>query len=56
MANKNLWCLHVLYKTVTDKEGLNKASVLELDNFQSTFSPSLDAPERPSLDIIPDDV
>jgi hypothetical protein len=38
--------MYVLYNTVTDTEGLDKASVLELENYQSSCSPSLDEPER----------
>ena len=46
MADKIVKYVCVLHKTVIDREGLDEVSLLELENYQSSFSPSLHTPAR----------
>ena len=46
MADMIVKCICVLHNTVTDREGVYEASVLELQNQEDSFSASLDEPER----------
>ena len=41
MVDKIVKCVCVLHNTVIDR-GLDEASLLELENYQSSFNPSLD--------------
>ena len=46
MADRTIKCICVLHKTVIDREGLDEASLLELQNQEDSFSTNLDEPER----------
>ena len=46
MADRIVKCISVLHNTVTDREGVDEASLLELQNQEHSFSTSLDEPER----------
>jgi hypothetical protein len=46
MADRIVKCKCVLQKTVIDREGLDEASVLELQNQDDSLSTSLDEPEH----------
>jgi hypothetical protein len=46
MANRTVKCICVLHNTVIDREGLDEASLLELQNQEDSFSTNLDEPER----------
>ena len=39
-------CICVLHNTVIDREGVDEASLLELQNQENSFSTNLDEPER----------
>jgi len=41
-----MYSLCVLHNTVIDREGVDEASFLELQNQEDSFSTSLDEPER----------
>ena len=45
MADRIVKCICVLRNTVIDREGVDEASLLELQN-QDSFSTNLDEPER----------
>jgi len=46
MAERTVKWLCVLHNTVIDSEGLDEASLLELQNQEDSFSTSLDEPQR----------
>jgi hypothetical protein len=46
MADRNVKCVCVLHNTVIDGEGLDEASLLELQTQEHSFSAHLDEPER----------
>jgi len=46
MADRTVKCICVLHNTVIDREGVDEASVLELQNQEDSFSTCLDEPER----------
>ena len=46
MADRIVKCVCVLHITVIDREGLDEASLLELQNQEDSFSTNLDEPER----------
>jgi len=46
MADRIVKCICVLHNTVIDREGVDEASLLELQNQEDSFSTSLDEPER----------
>jgi len=46
MADRIVKCIRVLHNTVTDREGVDEASLLELQNQEDSFNTSLDEPER----------
>ena len=46
MADRTVKCICVLHNTVMDGEGLDEASLLELQNQEDSFSTNLDEPER----------
>ena len=45
MADRIVKCICVFHNTVIDREGVDEASLLELQN-QDSFGTSLDEPER----------
>jgi len=46
MADRTVKCICVLHNTVTDREGVDEASLLELQNQEDSFCTCLDEPER----------
>ena len=46
MADRIVKCICVLHNTVIDREGVDEASLLELQNKDDSFSTSLNEPER----------
>ena len=46
MADRIVKCICVLHNTVIDGEGVDEASLLELQNQEDSFSTCLDEPER----------
>ena len=46
MADRTVKYICVLHNTVIDSEGVDEASLLELQNKEDSFSTSLDEPER----------
>ena len=46
MADRIVKCICVLHNAVIDREGLDDASLLELQNQEDSFSTNLDEPER----------
>ena len=46
MADRIVKCICVLHNTVIDREGVDEASLLELQNQEHSFSTSFDEPER----------
>jgi hypothetical protein len=46
MADRILKCIYVLHNTVIDRESLDEASLLQLQNQEDSFSTNLDEPER----------
>ena len=46
MADRIVKCVCVLHTTVIDREGVDEASLLELQNQEDSFSTNLDEPER----------
>ena len=46
MADRTVKCICVLHNTVIDREGVDEASHLELQNQEDSFNTSLDEPER----------
>jgi len=46
IADRIVRCKCVLHNTVIDREGVDEASLLELQNHEDSFSTSLDEPER----------
>ena len=45
MADRIIKCICVLHNIVIDREGVDEASLLELQNQEDSFSTSLDEPE-----------
>ena len=54
MADRIVKCICVLHNTVIDREDVDEASLLELQNQEDSFSTSLDEPERQVTDLITD--
>jgi len=46
MADRIVKCICVLHNTVIDREGVDEASLLELQNQEDSFITSLDEPEH----------
>jgi hypothetical protein len=46
MADRIVKCICVLHNTVIDRDGLDEASLLELQKQEDSFSTNLDEPER----------
>ena len=46
MADRTVKCIFVLHNTVIEREGLDEASLLELQNQEDSFSTKPDEPER----------
>ena len=46
MADRIVKCICVFHNTVIDREGVDEASLLELQNQEHSFSTSLDEPGR----------
>jgi len=46
MAGRTVKCICVLHNTVIDREGLDEASLLELQSQEDSFSTNLNEPER----------
>ena len=46
MADRIVKCICVLHNTVIDREGVDEASLLELQNQEDSFSNNLDETER----------
>ena len=46
MVDRFVKCICVLQSTVIDREGVDEASLMELQNQEDSFSTSLDEPER----------
>jgi len=46
MADRIVKCICILHNTVIDREGLDEASLLELQNQEDSFNTILDKPER----------
>ena len=56
MADRTVKCICVLHNTIIDREGLDEASLLELQNQEHSFSTSLDEPDVRSHDLITDQI
>jgi hypothetical protein len=46
MVDRIVKCIRALHNTVIDREGLDEASLLALQNQEDSFSTNLDEPER----------